>query len=73
MSDGDDLTDLHGERIATTEARLEGFYWVGARRMVARRRSPSVASGGGDRRQRAVGVHAAVEAGRMSDRLARGE
>jgi hypothetical protein len=28
MSDRDDLTDLHGERIATTEARLEGFYWV---------------------------------------------
>ena len=28
MSDRDDLTDLHGDRIATTEARLEGFYWV---------------------------------------------
>ena len=28
MSDRDDHTDLHGDRIATTEARLEGFYWV---------------------------------------------
>jgi hypothetical protein len=28
MSDRDDLTDLHGGRIATTEARLAGFYWV---------------------------------------------
>ena len=28
MIDRDDLTDLHGDRIATTEARLEGFYWV---------------------------------------------
>jgi hypothetical protein len=29
MSDRDDLTDLHGsDRIATTETRLEGFYWV---------------------------------------------
>ena len=28
MSDRDDLTDHHGDRIATTEARLEGFYWV---------------------------------------------
>jgi hypothetical protein len=27
MSDRDDHTDLHGDRIATTEARLEGFYW----------------------------------------------
>ena len=23
-----DLSDLHSDRIATTEARLEGFYWV---------------------------------------------
>ena len=28
MSDPDDLTDLHGDCIATTEARQEGFYWV---------------------------------------------
>jgi hypothetical protein len=28
MSDRDDLTDFRGDRIATTEARLEGFYWV---------------------------------------------
>jgi hypothetical protein len=26
--DHDDLTDLHGDRLATAEARLEGFYWV---------------------------------------------
>jgi hypothetical protein len=23
-----DLSDLHGDRIATTEVRQEGFYWV---------------------------------------------
>jgi hypothetical protein len=28
VSDRDDLIDHHGDRIATTEARLEGFYWV---------------------------------------------
>lgn len=28
MSNCDDLTNLHGDRIATTEAQLEGFYWV---------------------------------------------
>ena len=28
MSDRDDLTDLPGDRVATTEAWLEGFYWV---------------------------------------------
>ena len=28
MSDRDDRTDFRGDRIATTEARLEGFYWV---------------------------------------------
>jgi hypothetical protein len=28
MSDRDGLTDLRGDRIATTETRLEGFYWV---------------------------------------------
>ena len=28
MSDRDDLADLDGARIATTEARLEGFYLV---------------------------------------------
>jgi hypothetical protein len=28
MNDRDDLTDLRGDRIATTEVRLEGFYWV---------------------------------------------
>jgi hypothetical protein len=28
MNDRDDLTDLQDGRIATTEARLEGFYWV---------------------------------------------
>jgi hypothetical protein len=28
MSDRDALTDLSGDRIATTEARQEGFYWV---------------------------------------------
>ena len=28
MSDRDGLADLHGDRVATTEARLEGFYWV---------------------------------------------
>ena len=79
MSDGDDLTDLHGARIATTEARLEGFYWVilgqnppvivvlETWRMVARRRSPPVAAGGGDRRQRAAGVQATTGAGGMSD------
>jgi hypothetical protein len=28
MSDRDDLSDLEGDRIATTEASEEGFYWV---------------------------------------------
>ena len=28
MSDPDDLIDVRGDRIATTEARQEGFYWV---------------------------------------------
>jgi hypothetical protein len=28
MSDRDDLTDLRGDRIATTEVGQEGFYWV---------------------------------------------
>ena len=78
MSDRDDLTGLHGERIATTEARLEGFYSVilgqnppcdrvlETWRMVARRRSPPVAAGGGDRRQRAASVQATTGAGGMS-------
>jgi hypothetical protein len=26
--DRDDLADLHSDRIATTEARPEGFYWA---------------------------------------------
>ena len=39
MRGRDGLTDLQGARIATTEARQAGFYWVilGAR---TRRRSP---------------------------------
>ena len=58
-----DLSDRRGDRIATTEVRQEGFYWVilgqnppeiaywerGA--VVAGRRPQAVAPGGGDRRQ----------------------
>ena len=63
------------ERIATTEARLEGFYWVVTRseppeiaywergEWVARGRCEAVAAGGGDRRQRALGVQAAIVVG----------
>jgi hypothetical protein len=43
---------------------------VGSRRSVARRGCEAVAPGGGDRRQRAAGIHATLEAGCMSDRLA---
>jgi hypothetical protein len=71
-ADAGDLTD----RIATTEVRQEGFYWVilgqppgdsllGARRVVAGGRFQAVAPGGGDRRQRTAGVQATVGAGRM--------
>ena len=28
MSERENIADPHGDRIATTEARLEGFYWV---------------------------------------------
>jgi len=55
------------DRIDTTEARLEGVilgqnppeiaYWV------ARGRCEAVAAGGGDRRQRAPGVQAAIVVG----------
>ena len=58
------------ERIATTEARLEGFYWVILGQnppeiayWVARGRCEAVAAGGGDRRQRALGVQAAIVVG----------
>jgi len=60
------------DRIATTETRLEGFYWVILGQnppeiayWVARGRCEAVAAGGGDRRQRAPGVQAAADAGRM--------
>jgi len=28
MTERENIADPHGDRIATTEARLEGFYWV---------------------------------------------
>ena len=75
MSDRDDLTDFRGNRIATTEARLEGFYWV-----ILGQNPPEIAywergewwlagdakplvPGGGDCRQRPAGVQAAPGAG----------
>jgi len=58
------------DRIATTETRLEGFYWVILGQnppeiayWVARGRCEAVAAGGGDRRKRAPGVQAAIVAG----------
>ena len=72
-----DLSDLRGDRIATTEVRQEGFYWV-----ILGQNPPEIAywergewwlagdpkpwqPGGGDRRQRPVGVQAATGAGGM--------
>jgi hypothetical protein len=66
------------ERIATTEARLEGFYWV-----ILGQNPPEIAywergewwlageprpwpAGGGDRRQRSPGIQAEAGAGGMS-------
>ena len=71
MNDRDDLTDLQDGRIATTEARLEGFYWV-----VLGQNPPEIAywergewwlagdtkpwQPEADRRQRAPGVQATI-------------
>ena len=46
MTERENIADPHGDRIATTEARLEGFYWVILGQNPLRSPTGSVASGG---------------------------